>query len=100
MIIFMEDDIAPWNEIGNDLFELSQYDKALKAYEKAIELRPGVGSTGPIRAMLWTSLVLLQRRIWLMPGLRSWGTRFGRFVSKAPICIFGPSAPLDLRAGG
>ena len=34
---------APWNEIGNDYYELNQYDKALKAYEKAIELRPGVG---------------------------------------------------------
>ncbi len=29
--------------IGNDYYELNQYEKALKAYEKAIELRPAIG---------------------------------------------------------
>jgi tetratricopeptide (TPR) repeat protein len=34
---------SPWNLIGDDFCKLFKYDKALDAYEKAIQLRPGIG---------------------------------------------------------
>ncbi|MFB3764798.1 MAG: tetratricopeptide repeat protein [Methanotrichaceae archaeon] len=34
---------SPWNSIGNNFWALNKYDKALEAYEKAIQLRPDKG---------------------------------------------------------
>jgi tetratricopeptide (TPR) repeat protein len=34
---------SPWNLIGNNFWALNKYDKALEAYEKAIQLRPSYG---------------------------------------------------------
>jgi len=34
---------SPWNSIGNNFWTLKKYDKALEAYEKAIQLRPDKG---------------------------------------------------------
>lgn len=34
---------SPWNAIGNNYWALKKYDKALEAYEKAIQLRPDKG---------------------------------------------------------
>ncbi len=34
---------SPWNSIGNNFWAMNKYDKALEAYEKAIQLRPNKG---------------------------------------------------------